>query len=130
MTSVTATPARKEAPASRSVLSQVAPLIGVFALATCGENNISGITGTSGVTPNFAPPGGICQSNGIGSLVRDFRIGTQQNMWQGFAAGSPCGFPWPCCWSRWWAAKSRHHPNTGAAPPGTLVPHNFAALQV
>jgi branched-chain amino acid transport system permease protein len=34
MTSVTATPARKEAPASRSVLSQVAPLIGVFALAT------------------------------------------------------------------------------------------------
>ena len=34
MTSVTATPARKEAPAFRSVLSQVAPLIGVFALAT------------------------------------------------------------------------------------------------
>jgi branched-chain amino acid transport system permease protein len=34
MTSVTATPARKEAPGSRSVLSQVAPLVGVFALAT------------------------------------------------------------------------------------------------
>jgi hypothetical protein len=60
-----------------------------WSLATCGENNISGITGTSGVTPNFAPPGGKCQSNGIGSLVRDFRIGTQQNMWQGGVAGSP-----------------------------------------
>jgi branched-chain amino acid transport system permease protein len=34
MTSVTAAPTRKEAPGSRSVLSQVAPLIGVFALAT------------------------------------------------------------------------------------------------
>jgi len=34
MTSLTATPAHKEAPASRSALSQIAPLIGVFALAT------------------------------------------------------------------------------------------------
>jgi ABC-type branched-subunit amino acid transport system ATPase component/ABC-type branched-subunit amino acid transport system permease subunit len=33
MTSVTAAPARKETPASRSVLSQVAPLIGVFVAA-------------------------------------------------------------------------------------------------
>ncbi|HEY3795866.1 MAG TPA: hypothetical protein VGM09_28930, partial [Bradyrhizobium sp.] len=33
MTSVTAAPARNEAPAARSVLSQVAPLIGVFVLA-------------------------------------------------------------------------------------------------
>lgn len=60
-----------------------------WSLATCGENNISGITGTSGSSPNFVPPNGICQSNGLGSLVRDFRIGTQQNMWQGFTAGSP-----------------------------------------
>ena len=34
MTSVTATPARKDTPASRSLLSQAAPLIGVFVLAT------------------------------------------------------------------------------------------------
>jgi len=34
MTSLTATPAQKEAPASRSLLSQAAPLIGVFVLAT------------------------------------------------------------------------------------------------
>lgn len=44
------------------------------ALATCGENNLNG------AAPNYVPPNGICQTNGIGSLVRTFRIGTQQNM--------------------------------------------------
>jgi hypothetical protein len=60
-----------------------------FALATCGENNLNG-SATWG-----ANPGGICKDNGIGSLVRDFRIGSAQNMWHGLqvaifnAPGSP-----------------------------------------
>jgi hypothetical protein len=53
-----------------------------FALATCGENNLNG------TAPLARPPSGICQSNGIGSLVRTFRIGTAQNMWNA-VGGSP-----------------------------------------
>jgi hypothetical protein len=40
-----------------------------WALATCGENNISGNS------PNYVTPSGVCVNNGIGSLVRNFRIG-------------------------------------------------------
>jgi hypothetical protein len=55
-----------------------------WALATCGENNLNG------TAPNYQPAAGICQTNGIGSLVRNFRIGTQQAMWPFNAAtGSP-----------------------------------------
>ena len=59
-----------------------------WALATCGENNLNG------AAPAYAPPAGICKSNGIGSLVRAFRIGTTQAMWglplpTGNTAGSP-----------------------------------------
>ena len=50
------------------------------ALATCGANNLNGTN-----TPNFNPPTGVCQDNGIGSLVRNFRIGTQQIYHQFFA---------------------------------------------
>ena len=45
------------------------------ALATCGENNLNGNA------PANYPPNGICQSNGIGSLVKGFRIGTTQAAW-------------------------------------------------
>jgi hypothetical protein len=51
-----------------------------WALATCGENNLNG------AAPNYIIPGGVCQSNGIGSLVRTFRIGTGQLAWS-FALG-------------------------------------------
>lgn len=44
------------------------------ALATCGENNLNGNS------PNWVVPSGICQDNGIGTLIRTFRIGTAQNM--------------------------------------------------
>ena len=44
-------------------------------LATCGEDNLNGNA------PNNQPPRGVCQTNGVGSLVRDFRIGTNQHMW-------------------------------------------------
>jgi hypothetical protein len=53
------------------------------ALATCGENNLNG------AAPNYQPPNGICQTNGIGSLVRNFRIGVTQSMRSGTATGSP-----------------------------------------
>jgi hypothetical protein len=46
-----------------------------WALATCGENNLNG------PSPNYVIPSGVCQNNGIGSLVRTFRIGTSQPMW-------------------------------------------------
>jgi len=59
-----------------------------FALATCGENNLSGSA------PVGAVPMGVCQSNGIGSLVRTFRIGTAQSMWAGTSAGSVAGSPY------------------------------------
>ena len=42
------------------------------ALATCGANNLNG------ASANYAVPTGVCQDNGVGSLVRNFRIGTQQ----------------------------------------------------
>ena len=67
------------------------------ALATCGENNASGAwtipsTGpNAGVqtvnSPPFALGNGICQTNGVGSLVRNFIIGTDQSVWGGGAAG-------------------------------------------
>jgi hypothetical protein len=41
-------------------------------LATCGENNLNGNA------PPFDTPNGICQDNGLGELVRGFRIGTTQ----------------------------------------------------
>ena len=44
------------------------------ALATCGEGNLSGSA------PPYRAPSGICQTNGIGSLVRSVRIGSQQSM--------------------------------------------------
>jgi hypothetical protein len=53
------------------------------ALATCGENNLNGSA------PNYQPPNGTCQTNGIGSLVRNFRIGTLQAMFNGTSVGSP-----------------------------------------
>ncbi|HEU5431354.1 MAG TPA: hypothetical protein VFU81_06815, partial [Thermomicrobiales bacterium] len=56
------------------------------ALATCGENNLNG------TAPPYAVPNGTCSSNGIGSLVHNFRIGTQQNAWGGVTPaqlGSP-----------------------------------------
>jgi hypothetical protein len=52
------------------------------ALATCGENNLNGNA------PNYTPPNGVCVSNGVGSLIRNIRIGTLQNMYSG-ATGSP-----------------------------------------
>jgi hypothetical protein len=51
-------------------------------LATCGENNLNG-NAPFGQTPN-----GICQTNGIGSLVKGFRVGTQSSPWT-FTSGSP-----------------------------------------
>jgi hypothetical protein len=44
------------------------------ALATCGENNLNGSAA------DWDYPTGVCSNNGIGSLVRDFRIGTTQLM--------------------------------------------------
>ena len=51
------------------------------ALATCGENNLNGNA------PPYNPPSGVCQSNGVGSLVRSVRIGTAQSM-SGGVSGS------------------------------------------
>jgi hypothetical protein len=46
-----------------------------WSLATCGENNLNG-------SAPFGQPGnGICQTNGIGSLVSNIRIGTRQMVW-------------------------------------------------
>jgi hypothetical protein len=44
------------------------------AIATCGENSLNGNA------PNYDVPNGACQDNGIGTLVRTFRIGTDQAM--------------------------------------------------
>lgn len=44
------------------------------ALATCGANNLNGSSA------NYTPPSGVCQDNGVGELVRAFRIGTNQAM--------------------------------------------------
>lgn len=44
------------------------------AIATCGENNLNGNA------PNYVIPTGKCQDNGIGELVRGWRIGTNQSM--------------------------------------------------
>ena len=52
-----------------------------WAVATCGENNFNGNA------PNFNVPNGVCRDNGIGTLVRTFRVGTTQNM-SGLANGS------------------------------------------
>jgi hypothetical protein len=52
------------------------------AIATCGANNLNGNA------PNYIVPNGKCQDNGIGELVRAFRVGTNQAMY-GTAAGNP-----------------------------------------
>jgi hypothetical protein len=44
------------------------------ALATCGVNNLQGSAA------NYATRMGVCINSGVGDIVRDFRIGTQQNM--------------------------------------------------
>ena len=45
------------------------------ALDTCGANNLNGNA------PNYVVPNGECQGNGIGSIIRAFRIGTNQLMY-------------------------------------------------
>ena len=45
---------------------------GATALATCGENNLNG------TAPVGQPAAGPCQDNGLGELVKGFRIGTNQ----------------------------------------------------
>jgi hypothetical protein len=47
------------------------------AIATCGADNFNGNA------PNYTVPNGKCQDNGIGEIVRTFRIGTQQAMSSG-----------------------------------------------
>jgi hypothetical protein len=54
------------------------------AIATCGANN------SAGNAPNYQSPAGKCQDNGVGEIVRAFRIGTQQNMY-GNAGVFPTG---------------------------------------
>jgi hypothetical protein len=57
------------------------------ALATCGDAN-----NLNGTAPPYTDPNGYCSSNGVGSLVHNFRIGTQQNAWGG-ATPSQLGSP-------------------------------------
>jgi hypothetical protein len=45
------------------------------AIATCGANNLNGNA------PNYVVPNGKCQDNGIGEIVRTFRVGTNQAMY-------------------------------------------------
>jgi hypothetical protein len=45
---------------------------GATSLDTCGENNLNG------AAAELAVPIGVCQGNGVGSFVRNFRIGTNQ----------------------------------------------------
>jgi hypothetical protein len=45
------------------------------AIDTCGAGNLNGNA------PNYAVPNGKCQGNGIGEIVRAFRIGTNQLMY-------------------------------------------------
>ena len=52
-------------------------------LGTCGENNANGNAPSNG-----NPGNGVCQSNGVGSLVRNFAIGSNQAIWGG---GGPVG---------------------------------------
>ena len=52
------------------------------ALATCGANNLNGNA------PNYIVPNGVCSDNGVGELIRAFRIGTNQAMY-GTAGGNP-----------------------------------------
>ncbi len=47
---------------------------GATAIDTCGANNLNG------TAPNYVVPGGVCQGNGIGGIVRTFRVGTAQQM--------------------------------------------------
>jgi hypothetical protein len=62
---------------------------GATAIATCGANNINGNA------PNYVVPNGKCQDNGIGEIVRTFRIGTTQ---ASYGAG---GIPVPTPGSVW-----------------------------
>lgn len=52
------------------------------AIATCGANNVNGIA------PNYAVANGVCKDNGIGEIVRTFRIGTTQPMYGPGGAGN------------------------------------------
>ena len=56
-------------------------------LGNCGENNANG---NAPYIPAGNPGNGICQTNGVGSLVRNFAIGSNQALWGGGApvAGS------------------------------------------
>ena len=51
------------------------------AIATCGEDKLNGNA------PPYQVPNGICQTNGVGSLVRSVRIGTQQYVGPGRRIG-------------------------------------------
>jgi hypothetical protein len=53
------------------------------ALDTCGANKLNGNA------PNYSPPNGKCQGNGIGEIVRAFRIGTNQLMYGNATALTP-----------------------------------------
>ena len=58
---------------------------GATAIDTCGANNLNGNA------PNYSPPNGKCQGNGIGEIVRTFRIGTQQAMYGNAGTPPPIG---------------------------------------
>ena len=58
---------------------------GVTAIDTCGANNLNGNA------PNYVVPNGKCQGNGIGEIVRTFRIGTQQAMYGNAGTNPPGG---------------------------------------
>jgi hypothetical protein len=55
------------------------------AIATCGANNLNGNA------PNYIVPNGKCQDNGIGEIVRAFRIGTNQLMFGNGNSGPTAG---------------------------------------
>ena len=68
------------------------PTVGTYgptpaSLGNCGENNANG---NAPYIPAGNPGNGICQTNGVGSLVRNFAIGSNQALWGGGApvAGS------------------------------------------
>ena len=53
------------------------------AIDNCGANNLNGTA-----TPNYSTPFGTCSGNGIGEIVRGFRIGPHQNAIAGTVAGN------------------------------------------
>ena len=58
---------------------------GATAIDTCGANNLNGNA------PNYVVPNGKCQGNGIGEIVRTFRVGTQQSMYGNAGVQPPTG---------------------------------------